>query len=495
MKSGRERIREAVAAAEEAVPKGAEGDRRLAGKLCNDSGNAERLRARSGKDLLYVPQLGRLAWSGTHWSAPDGEKQWALAARQASLKIWDELAALREELGEDEPKKLKALAEWALDSGNRSRLAAMQALAEPLLQHQVGELDAAPFLFNCANGTLELGSNKDAAAIRLRRHARLDLITRLSPARYEAEAECPRFRRFLDEIMPDDAIQEWLQRWFGYCLTADFSEARLACFWGEGRNGKGVLMKLMLWLFGDYGASLEFASLLSDDRRRGSEPSPDLAALQGARAVFAGEPKKNARLDDGRIKAITGGDVMKVRHLNREFFDLRPTFKLTLAFNNKPVIKDDTHAMWSRVCLVPFEVVIAEEKIDRGLIDALKEEASGVLNWALDGFRRWRETGLSPPQAIVAATAEYRSESDEIGQFLERAFERHPPGKIRTADIYGCYLGWAKAMDKRPVSRTKFGIELTKRWLSGFQDEGGRTSRTGLRWRLDIDWPWEPFMN
>src|SRR5262249_26030178 len=149
--------------------------------------------------------------------------------------------------------------------------------------------------------------------------------------------------------------------------------------------------------------------------------TPDLAKLAGMRAVFASEPPKGKRLDDGRMKQITGGDPLTVRHLSKAPFDLMPTFKLILSFNNAPRIIDDTHGMWSRVRLVPFKVIIPEDEIDTDLLNKLKAEGPGILNWALDGFRMWRESGLSPPDAIRNATAQYRAESDDLGQFLADA--------------------------------------------------------------------------
>lgn len=504
MKSaGEDKIRDAIANAEEAAgdDKGSgigKRDLQLAKKLLNDSGNGERFRGRHGRNLMFVPKIGRYAWTGSHWSNREGEKHWNLSAQKTATRMmWDEAGALSEELaagdGDDKAdnKRLKEFRDWAVESGNRSRLNAMQSVSEPHLEFQVDELDRDPFLFNVQNGTLELGTKKDRVAVRLRKHNRLDRMTRIAPVGYDPDAQCNLFRGFLQSVLPDTEVQGFVQRWFGHCATGDYSEEKLVCFWGQGRNGKGVLTKLFRWLFGDYAAPIEFASLLSDDRRRGSEATPDLADLTGVRAVFAGEPKKNVRLDDGRVKQITGGDDLKVRHLNRDFFELKPTFKLTLSFNNKPRITDDTHGMWSRVHLVPFTVIIPDDQQDHELLNKLKAEGPGVLNWALDGFRQWRESGLQAPQAVVAATAEYRSESDQIGQFLAAATKPEAGGSIRSAELYACYQGWCAAMDQRAVSQTKFGRDLTTRGHTGWQDERGRIVRGGLAWSGQCDWEWE----
>jgi putative DNA primase/helicase len=182
---------------------------------------------------------------------------------------------------------------------------------------------------------------------------------------------------------------------------------------------------------------------------------------------------------------------MTVRKLNRDFFDLVPTFKLTLAFNNKPRITDNSYGMWSRVRLVPFQVVIPEKLRDKGLLDKLKAEGPGVLNWALDGFRMWRERGLSPPEAILAATADYRTESDRVGSFLEAATVPDPAGEILATQLYACFQGYAQAMEFRPVSQTLFGKELENRRITKGRDNTGRVLRKGIKWSRNIEWDWQ----
>lgn len=489
---GEEAIRSAIVDAGEAEEDGSgksagTRDLRLAQKLLNDSGNSERLRARYGRDLLYVPEIGRHVWSGKHWSAKSGDKEWALKAQQTAQEMLRrELPAL--DAAEAEPKRLKEFRDWAIDSGNRARLNAMQDVSQPHLEKRVEDLDADPFLFNVQNGTLELGIKGDPSAVRLRRHVRTDHITRLAPIGYDPDAECPLFRAFLDQVLPDREVQEWLQRWFGYQLSADYSEHKLAVFWGEGRNGKGVLTKLIQWLLGDYGAVVQFQSFVDAGQRRGGEPTPDLAKLTGTRAVFASEAKTGARLDDGLIKQLTGGDPASVRKLNHEFFDLLPTFKINLVVNNRPVVRDDTHGMWSRLMLVPFTVTIAPEMVDPHLIDRLKAEGPGILNWMLDGFRRWREVGLTAPQAILAATADYRKENDLIGQFIEAACVREPGSRLRAADLFACYQGWCEANELRAVKQQSFGRELTRRQILASKD--GVVYRTGVKWSGKCDWDW-----
>jgi putative DNA primase/helicase len=387
--------------------------------------------------------------------------------------------------------------EWAIQSGNRGRLDAMQAVTEPLVTKHLSRIDSNPFLFNVQNGTLELGNKEDRDAVRLRRHSRLDLITRIAPIGYDAEAACPAFHIFIDKVLPDREVQRWIQKYLGYSLTGLAREHILVMLLGEGRNGKGTLVRLCLWLWGDYAATISFASLAADDRRRGSEASPDIARLPGVRLLFAAEPRKGVRLDDGRIKELTGEDRQLARHLNRGLFEFDPQFKLAIQANNRPRIEDTSTGMWERVRLVPFDIIIPPNDRDLDLLDKLKAEGPGILNWMLDGYRLYCDEGLTTPPAIMAATDKYRSEIDEIGQFLAAATVPNREGSVVSAQLFACYEGWARDMDLRAITRTMFGSELSDR---GYRpDKRGRGNdrkvwRTGLTWSdaaINREWHWK----
>jgi putative DNA primase/helicase len=85
--------------------------------------------------------------------------------------------------------------------------------------------------------------------------------------------------------------------------------------------------------------------------------------------------------------------------------------------NHKPEIRGTDDAIWSRVKLVEFPVSFAQRK-DDDLPNKLRQELSGVLNWALQGCLAWQRERLNPPPKVQAATEAYRKEQDTIGQFI-----------------------------------------------------------------------------
>jgi len=154
-----------------------------------------------------------------------------------------------------------------------------------------------------------------------------------------------------------------------------------------------------------------------------------------------------------------------VRHLNRDFFDLRPQFKLTISGNYKPEITGTDDGIWGRVVLVPWMVKIPDEDQDLHLTDKLKAEASGILNRLLDGLRDWLDSGIEAmkPGQVVEATDEYRSDSDPLGRFLSHCIEDDTSARVQSSELYKVFCAWARASGEREWTATGFGKAMRER--------------------------------
>src|SRR5262249_87054 len=104
-----------------------------------------------------------------------------------------------------------------------------------------------PFLLNVLNGTIDLRTGK------LREHRREDHLTKLAPVKYDPDATCPLWLKFLHRIMDGNTdLIEYLQRVVGYCLTGDVSEQAMWFHHGSGQNGKSTFLLTILAMLGDY---------------------------------------------------------------------------------------------------------------------------------------------------------------------------------------------------------------------------------------------------
>lgn len=452
----------------------------------------------------------------------DGQPNEAAEKAVAAASDFIANCALRDRAYETAPGRRKlwsdAIAAHGKASEASGKLGAIARIARafPEIAIEPDQLDAEPMAINVLNGTLRLERRKvprtpeeiaagksawkvDGWKIVRAPHRREDLITKLAPVKYAPNAECPNWDAFLAQVQPDAVMRRFLHQWFGLSLTGDIAEQKLAFFYGSGRNGKGTAVEAVAHIAGDYAGSIPIESFLDNGiRRRGDQATPDLARLPGVRFLRVSEPERGARLNEGLIKMVTGGDPVDARHLNKGFFTFLPQFKMTISGNHRPEIKDHTDAIWRRMQLVPWSVTVPVGQIDRDLPAKLKAEASGILNRLLEGLCDWRANGLIEPDEVRLATAAYRDQSDELGRFLHDCCEvgedlPQRPMRVGAKLLHDCYLAWCeqaggafwkiggfkKAMqDKGFVSKASDGMKwLGLRLRDGIDPEAIREGR------------------
>lgn len=467
----------------------------------NDTGNAKRLLARFGTALLYVDRVGMHAWDGRRYGLELGEARAKLLAQRTAALLYDEVAALGDALDregppppsaaeidcEDEKRRERMVAArlkawrkavelgeaWALASGNAAKINGMLEIVKPRVTTPAGAMDADPWLLNVANGTLNLRERPETAAgMTLRRHSRADLLTKLAPVGFDPAATCPVFEAFLRRVLPDGAVRGFLQRLFGYCLTGDTSEQVFVVLHGEGANGKSTLTDLLREVLGDYAATVPVGIFMTKHNDNPDAPRPSLAKLPGVRLLLMSEPKSGALLDESLVKVVTGMEPLPVRNLNEKEFDLRPVFTPVMSTNHKPVIQGQDTGIWRRVKLVPFEVVIPPDEIDRDLPNKLRAETAGVLRWLLDGLFAWWEQGLDPPAAINAAVDEWKRESDPIGEFLDAEVAAIPGKRVTASALYAGYTAWCERNAREPLKANSFGRKMRERGQRVVKSDG-----------------------
>src|SRR5690606_23346143 len=239
----------------------------------------------------------------------------------------------------------------------------------------------------------------------------------------------------------DTDLQAYLQRVVGYCLTGATSAHALFFLYGTGANGKSVFVNVLATILGDYAANAPMDTFMDV---RGDRHPTDLAGLRGARMVTSIETEQGRRWNESKVKAITGGDKISARFMRQDFFEYTPQFKLVIAGNHKPSIRNVDEAMKRRLHLIPFTVTVPAPKRDGLLTEKLLAERDGILAWAVAGCLAWQRDGLAPPAIVVDATDEYFEAEDAMGQWLE---ERCLTGKTHReaiSDLFSDWREWAE---------------------------------------------------
>lgn len=428
-----------------------------------DVANSRRFAAANDGKLIHVVGLGWYAWDGSRWK-PDERAPYQCAKRIADA-LWLESLCV-------DPLERKQHVKYAVQAQRCERLRAMITLAsnEPALAKDPADLDRHAGRLNVANGTIDLESG------RLLPHDPLDYHSKIVPIAYDPEADCQLWESFLERIFAgDDDLISYLHRAIGYSLTASLAEQVWFFGYGIGANGKSTLFRILLDLLGEYGLQAPPELLL---QKHGETHPTEVAALLGARVAVCTEVEAGRKLDEVRVKALTGGDLVTARKMRQDFFTFEPTAKLWVAGNHKPQVRGTDHATWRRIRLIPFNVTIPDFEQDRDLLSKLRDELPGILAWSVAGARLWHARGLGTARAIKEATDEYRDDEDTLADFLAECCVARPDlPATPAASLYGAYTTWADAAGiKRPMSQKKLGGVLTER---GFRRQ--RDSRT-RRW-------------
>jgi P4 family phage/plasmid primase-like protien len=464
-----------------------------------DMGNAQRLVVRHGTDLLHChPWKKWLIWDGTRWRPDDtGEAQRRVKdtiaamyrdAAESTAQCALELEQLADVIGivstedsNDAIEKAKALqkkqawakriVDWALESEDKKHVNAMLDLARSDVPVLPSQLDADIWSLNCANGTIDLRTGT------LRPHRREDMNTKLCPTRYVPTATCPRFLQTIESIFDSDTeLIGFVQRWLGYSLTGDVREQAIPIWWGTGSNGKTTFLTAIQEILGDdYSGTVPVELIMKTN----SDQHPTiLADLFGKRLMIAAEIEKGRKLNESRVKMLTGGDIIKARRMREDLWQFAPTHKLILLTNHKPVVAGTDHAIWRRLRLVPFNVqfldplspdnagkdIPANRLVDRTIADALKLEQEGILAWMVRGCLAWQASGIPYPASVRAATAEYRQAEDVLAAFIaECCVTGGSDYRVRSSDLYARYRKWSEDAGEQTMSQKAFGEAMTEK--------------------------------
>ena len=341
-------------------------------------------------------------------------------------------------------------------SSSRRALEDMIKLArsESGMSVALSALDNNPYLLGVQNGVVDLKKGT-----LLSPDPNL-LVTKYCNIGFDSEAKCPQFCAFLEQVVPIKEQRNFLVIVLGYFLTGLSTEQLWFFFHGVGSNGKSVLITLLENLMGDYATKIP-TEMLMQHNRSSAGAAPDLLLLQGKRLVFCNETKEGQRLDDARLKDLTGNDTIIGRPLySNNHISFSPTHKLVVVGNYHPTVSDDSHGFWRRVVLYPFSVTIPQAQQDKRLLEKLIAEGPGILNYLLDALKTYFEKGLEMPKTLSKATQEYRTEQDVVQQFLDDECVTAPEKTIPKTNLYLRYTQWCSVNGLYGVSANRLSRKL-----------------------------------
>jgi putative DNA primase/helicase len=419
-----------------------------------DAGNVALLFNLVGGDIRYIHERKQwMVWLNNRWQLDAGfaevHKKLLLVANhykeQAKKYEKDAESANDSEVRTKLHKVAKSIDSWATQCRNKSRLDNMLNLAQRDGRFIISSsmIDKDPWLLGVENGVIDLRTGV------LRPDIQNDFVLKRSPVSYDSSATADRWHRFITEITsapgtkdddfkqstPRPHLAAYLQKVLGYCLTGKVNEHLMFIAIGSGANGKNVLLDTFKTISGDYSESISPEVLMCSKFDSGAEQaSPSARKLAGARCAISSESKDGQRLDVAIVKRHTGGGMMTARALHENPITFEITHKLWLMTNHTPRVDHMDDATKGRLHVIPFDMKWNRPgevnpnpslpSADKNLIDTLKSEYPGILNWLIQGAVKYHAEGVSPPDEVVAFTRSYIESQDLLERWLREECTR-----------------------------------------------------------------------
>lgn len=421
-------------------------------------------------------------WRCGSWSLCRKGEQVEAAKHLANWLMGEAAKEFRRNSESKRTKKLMACALRA-QSSNGIDSGLKLAQSDPLIAISAEDFDKDPDLFNTVNGVVHLPTGE------LRPHDPALLLYRQSPVPFDPDAKCPQFEAFMLQISCGDPDWvDYMQRVCGYALSGHVIEEKLFFMLGIGANGKSVFGNLLLYVLGSYGGVAPAAFLMY---RRGGDangPTPDILNLSGKRMVAANEVEAGSTMSGQTVKTTTSTELITARALHGAPCTFKPTHKLFIRGNHRPIINDNDEGIWRRIDLIPFNLNLAPEERDQGLEARLMNEAPGILAWMVQGFQKWQRVGLRPARKVRDASLAYRRESDLLAQWMDDCCVsgQDAAGVFTTPQqhAYASYRLWCHDQGLRQFSKKSFTRGLVEQGVKEGRQGSGQRLATYVGFRL-----------
>lgn len=343
---------------------------------------------------------------------------------------------------------------------------------DPAIAKSAKDFDADVNLVNLPSGTLDLRTGDE------RRHQSRDLITQITgadPKPYLAS----RFARFVHEVCGEDTeLAKFIQIAFGSCLGGLHDDHWFMFIYGQGRNGKSLLIEVICAALGDYALSIPSAALMSTKNPINKDV---FAQLAGKRLVVSSEVESGAHFDEPLLKQLTGDEMLSVRPLYKDTFNIRRSFKLCLVGNHKPQIRTDDAAIRSRLKLCEFSQDFSGERGDPHLRTTLFSELGAVMQWLIDGQVLARSQGrlINCPHVEQEVSNYFSSQGTVESWISERTLKVQDDGRARSqwhksSDLYLDYKNWAHENGIERMSQVRWSEAMVR---NGFKRETSNGTR------------------
>jgi P4 family phage/plasmid primase-like protien len=419
----------------------------------DDIGNANRVVFWSGGDIRYDPDREKFYTFD--------RKKWVPAKEGRVLKIVEDVIqkissteALFYSDNTSPPSELnksratpktyrQVFLEWAAKQRFAGKIMSTAIILKgrEALWCDSDDFDPDAYLLNVANGVIDLRTGA------LHPHNRNFMCSNISGVEYDPNATCSEWLRFLEMTQPNEEHRRYLQRLMGLTLIGEVRDQIFALHIGSGGNGKGVFLDCCAFVLGEYATTGQRDSFV---RKSNSNRIPaDIASFEGKRIVLVDELNDNQKMDTALLKDVTGGGKIKAEAKNVNPWEYTPKFTLHFRTNHMPDLPTD-RSIVRRFRPVRWSVEPTSEQWDSFTSPhhstpfnyLTKKEASGILNWMLEGTRDYLENGLDVPIDLQLDAIMMLEENDPFLIFMNQCTEESPGTKKDGTVLYKQFRDW-----------------------------------------------------
>lgn len=300
---------------------------------------------------------------------------------------------------------------------------------------------------------------------------------------YKSMATCPKWEEFVDQITcGDKELAGYLQRLCGYVMSAGNPERKIITFYGEGRNGKTTLIKVISKIMGDasdggFSRKIPITALL---KKQFDSNGEEMVLAMKARFAYSSESDEGKAFNQALLKDISGGGTIAPRQLRVGTINGEPDFTLVIDTNFPIAFSATDQAMVDRVVQIPFDWRVPDELVNPNLESDLLKEREGILAWMVRGAVEYAKNGLGKCGAVERATKAYVRDNNSVALFLEDCVRTGTVGRIQAGDMHGRYKTYCEEQGARSLPMKSFNKELLKLNYKTCQS-GGRTYWLGVQ--------------
>ena len=351
--------------------------------------------------------------------------------------------------------------------GRRAITKEIFEVLKDILHNENLQTNTEPNLINVKNGLLDIDT------FVLKPNTPDKLFTYQINAKYDPNAKCERFAKFLNEVlvtedkkMPDYELIHLVQQFVGYCLYIKIPFHVCLMLYGAGRNGKSVLVFAIRRLFRKLTSQVQFEEI--------GEDKFATADLVSKLINVSSEFSANAKLSDGRIKGIIAGDEQRAQRKHQAAFEFRPFAKHIITTNNLPRSRDNSLGFFSKFMIIPFhKTFLNKEDIDKELQEVcsesdpyleekLKEEMDGILLWALNGLSELlNNNGFCHSEQVEKYKKIFKIRCTSVESFMkEKVDDSDSTQKTKLQDLFKAYKSYCKVHHIPAESNRKFNESI-----------------------------------